>query len=80
MPRYSTATKLLPSAEEATDCHWRTLSRAVQVAPKSVEVYKLPTSTAATSLLPLADEATDCQLRALSRAVQVTPESVEVYS
>ena len=37
-PPATTATSLVPSADEATVCHWRLLSRAVQFVPLSLEV------------------------------------------
>ena len=57
--------------------HSRLLSRAVQVAPESAEVYIWPRPTPATSFVPSADEVMNSQDRLPSSAVQVPNETLE---
>jgi hypothetical protein len=56
----------------------RLLSRAVQVAPLSVEVKIFPKNAAAASLLPSAEEVIALQFWLIAPAVQVSPLSMEV--
>jgi hypothetical protein len=76
LPLFAAATSLLPSEDEATVCQFLTDSRAVQVAPLSVDVKSWPPITAATNLLPSWEEATATQSLPVSLAVMVAPPAV----
>jgi hypothetical protein len=80
--KYAAATNLVPSAEEATDCHLKPPGGpvAVHVIPESAEVnMPAPSSLTATNLVPSDEQAIELQVATgVLLDLQVAPPSVEV--
>src|SRR6266581_519823 len=74
------ATRLVPSADEASPYHLppSALPAGVHVAPELAEMLRPPPSRPTMSLLPSADDATELKVPGVVRAVQLAPESVDV--